>query len=188
MTTFHMIVYVDDPAAFNVAVTDVVNDSGMISPEGRHMDKEAQRLLIAEIERIRDEQRPDIEDVARVLGNIFKNIGHLANVAPVMTGPDMWSWQDRSRLDSGFERWFVLSRSTMENAEGFPLLTIREAVAPRLDAWLTLSTMIMGRDETTIRGSIAVALSNQIGAIEGLHSSVKSMSETLTVVDMKDVN
>jgi hypothetical protein len=147
---------------------------------------------------IRDEKRPQIEDVARAIDRIFKQFAAGSDFRQVSTGPDQWSWLDATNISLGYEKWFVLGRSTMGGAEGYPLLTIRQSTAPRLDAWLTISQLVIGPSDREIETSLAMAIANHQGAFEGLKEMISSVIEMaaaaqadndLPEMDMKkDVN
>lgn len=143
---------------------------------------------------VRDEKRPEIEDVARAMDSIFAQFSEGSDFRRVATGPEQWSWLDATNLHFGYEKWFVLGRSTMPGAEGYPLITIRQSTAPRLDAWLTISQLVLGPSEREIKTSLAMAIANHQGAFEGLRemvASVVAMSEQNTnevSIDPKEVN
>lgn len=145
----------------------------------------------------RDANRPEIETVVetyrKVLDTFAKQFG--GQYREVMSGPDAWAWIDDSQKGGG-ERWISIGRSAMKGTEGYPLLTIRMSVAPNLDSFLTLSQLVVGRSETEIEYNLAMAISNHIGAFEGLRAAiaglVKSFSEGSLVEDIikssKEIN
>lgn len=123
----------------------------------------------------RDLRRPDIELVVKVFDEIFDRFKDENPVTAVLRGPETWSWLDTTGIHLGFEKWYVLSISTLEGAEGYPLVTVRQSIAPRLDSWLTFSQLVIGPDERAIEGSLATAISNHLGGFEGLRQSVAEM-------------
>lgn len=124
---------------------------------------------------VRDEKRPDIEDVVRAMDSIFTQFAAGSDFRQVARGPDQWSWLDATNLHMGYEKWFVLGRSTMLGTEGYPLITIRQSTAPRLDAWLTISQLVIGPTDREIKTSLAMAIANHQGAFEGLREMVANV-------------
>ena len=135
-------------------------------------------MMIDDIKAIRDERRPQLDEVVRVFTRIFNRIGE--PIRRVDTGPHTWSWLDTTMAHMGFEKWFVLSTSTMEDTRGYPLLTIRQSTAPRLDAWVTVSQLVLGPTEKEIESSLVIAINNLIGAFEGLRTTVSDTFEAIT--------
>lgn len=123
----------------------------------------------------RDSRRPDIELVVQTLDEIFERFKDDTPIVPVLRGPNMWSWLDTMGNELGFEKWYVLSRSLMAGAEGYPVLTIRQSIAPRLDSWLSFSQLVIGPDARAIEGSLATAITNHLGAFNGIRASVAEM-------------
>lgn len=132
------------------------------------------------VKTIRDSKRPAMEDVIRVLDRFFDGLRDRADIRNVARGPETWSWADMSMSHYGFEKWFIVTGSTMEGTEGHPLLTIRQSTAPRLDAWVTVSSLVIGPSDIEIEASLALALANQAGAFEGLRQAVTQVVEAMS--------
>ena len=138
-------------------------------------EEENYRQLENYVQRERDTRRPDMETVVRVFDEIFGRFRDAQPIVPVLRGPDTWSWLDTSGASLGFEKWYVVSRSAMAGAEGYPMVTVRQSIAPRLDSWLTFSQLIIGPDERAIEGSLATAIENHMGGFDGIRASVAEM-------------
>jgi len=132
---------------------------------------------VAGVMQIRDENRPEMKNVVRVLDRLFEQFSLTADFKSVDRGPEIWSWMDGTHADRGYVRWYVLGRSAMEGAEGYPLITIRHCTAPRLDAWLTFSQLIMGPSDREIETSFAMAVANLHGAYEGFRDTIAQVVE-----------
>ena len=141
--------------------------------------------LIDTLTAARDERRPEIEMVVETLDGIFDRLitAGTGEFKRGLRGPDTWSWLDASNIENGFERWIVLGKSTMRGTEGHPLITIRQHTAPRLDSWLTVSQLILGRSAREIETSFAMALANHQGAFEGLREMVANITEMFEQAD-----
>ncbi len=134
---------------------------------------------VAGVMQIRDENRPEMADVVRVLDRLFEQFALTGQeFRSVDRGPEMWTWMDGTHAARGYVRWYVLARSAMEGTEGYPMITIRQCTAPRLDAWLTFSQLILGPSDKEIETSFAMAVANHHGAYEGFRDMIA------TVVDM----
>src|SRR5690348_8013615 len=120
--------------------------------------------IISEVENMRREKRPQLETVVEVFDGIFERFRSESDFRQVLRGPDTWSWVDATAAHLGYEKWFVLTTSSMEGAEGYPLLTIRQSVAPRLDSWITVSQLVMGPSPQEIESSLSLAIANHLGA------------------------
>lgn len=129
---------------------------------------------------MRDERRPEIADVVRVFDAIFERFRDESDFRQVDRGPQTWTWVDATAAHLGYEKWFVLTSSAMPGVEGYPLLTVRQSVAPRLDAWVTVSSLVMGPSDREIESSLAMAIANHMGAFAGLRQSVNTVIETLS--------
>lgn len=129
---------------------------------------------------MRREKRPLLETVVRVFDDVFDRFKSEADFRQVSRGPDTWSWVDATNSHLGYEKWFVLSTSAMDGAEGYPLLTIRQSVAPRLDSWVTVSQLMMGPSPQEIESNLALAIANHMGAYMGLRDSVTNVVEALS--------
>lgn len=123
----------------------------------------------------RDSRRPSIDLVVQVFDSIFERFKDEAPIVPVMRGPETWTWLDTTGNHLGFEKWYVLTTSLMAGTEGYPMVTIRQSIAPRLDSWMTFSQLVVGPDARAIEGSLATAITNHLGAFEGIRSSVAEM-------------
>jgi hypothetical protein len=137
------------------------------------MDNES---VIEYVQRTRDKMKPDMELVVAVFDEIF---GRDPEILQVDRGPVTWSWADRSNIKYGFEKWYVLTQSAMAGTEGYPMVTIRQSVAPRLDAWLTFSQLVIGPDERSIESSLAMAVANHIGGFDGVRAQVAELVVSL---------
>jgi hypothetical protein len=146
------------------------------------MDKETELdLAIAEVVKMRDEKRPTLDQCVRVLDKVFTTFGPNGEFRQVARGPDQWSWLDSSNSGRGFDRWFILSESAMPGVEGYPLVTIRQATAPRLDAWLTVSQLLIGPSDSDVESSFAMLVANHHGAFDGLREMVSEMVNAVNV-------
>src|SRR5687768_1876020 len=110
--------------------------------------------LLLNVQQVRDERRPTMEAVVAVFDKIFARFALHTDFRQSDRGPLTWSWVDASNAHLGFEKWYVLSHSTMDGTEGYPLLTIRASVAPRLDAWLSVSQLVVGPSDQEIETSL----------------------------------
>lgn len=138
------------------------------------------REMLEEILRARAERRPTLEDVVRVVDSAFKGLresGEL-DVVPVLQGPDVWTWSDQtvSSQGGGVERVYCLTRSHAPGAEGYPLMTVRQVVAPNFDSSLSLSTLVFGPDDDAIAHSMAVLITNHAAAFAGLRDSFMTIA------------
>lgn len=131
--------------------------------------------MMQNVRQIRDEKRPEMATVVETLDRVL-SVGF--KLQQVSQGPDSWSWVDLSQAHLGFEKWFVLSTSTMEGIEGYPLLTIRQSTAPRLDAWVTVSQLVVGPDEASIQTSLAMAIANLNGAYLGIREVISGVVQS----------
>ena len=136
------------------------------------MNDDERNSVIEYVQRTRDEKRPDVDLVVKVFDRIFNND---PGIMQVDRGPMTWTWHDTTDIKYGFEKWYVLSMSAMDGAIGYPMVTIRQSIAPRLDAWLSFSQLVIGPDEVSIESSLAMALANHIGGFEGVRGSVADM-------------
>ncbi len=141
-----------------------------------------QKQLLDHVRQIRDEQRPKMEDVVSVLEKLIATVGQSGgtNFQQVLSGPETWSWVDLSNADLGYERWYVLTGSAMEGAEGYPLFTIRSSVAPRLDSCISVSQLVVGPEARSIETSITMAIINHQAAFEGLKQSISDLLAIMT--------
>ncbi len=134
----------------------------------------------ADVLQTRDDSRPEMKDVVRVLDRLFEQFSLTGDFRTVDRGPEIWTWMDGTHADRGYVRWFVLGRSAMEGAVGYPMITIRHCTAPRLDAWLTFSQLIMGPNDRDIETSFAMAAANHHGAYEGFRDTIAQVVEMTT--------
>lgn len=141
------------------------------------MDPDEIARMTENIKSVRNSKRPTMEDVVRVLDGFFERMKQERDVRTMSQGPTTWSWADMSLSHYGYEKWFSVTESAMEGAEGHPLLTIRQSTAPRLDAWVTVSSLVMGPSDLEIEASFVLALTNQTGAFEGLRQAVIDVVE-----------
>ncbi len=146
------------------------------------MGNPMQDSLLETVRQIRDEKRPRMEDVVSVIDELMERFtsAGFSDYRKSARGPETWSWVDMTNSGLGYEKWYVLSHSTMEGTEGYPLLTIRSSVAPRLDSHLSVSGLIVGPDRRDIETAIAMAITNQRGAFEGLKESISNLVELMT--------
>lgn len=144
------------------------------------MSNQMREALLASVRKMRDEQRPSMELVVDTIDKIFDKFGDEVQYVVASRGPVTWSWVDLSNSALGYEKWFVLTGSTMEGTEGYPLLTIRQSMAPRLDSWLTVSQLIVGSEVREIETSLAMAIANHNGAFDGLRESVATIVEMMS--------
>ena len=131
----------------------------------------------------RDSKRPRIEDVVRILDGFFSSLREdpgNRNIVDMGRGPLTWAWADMTMAHLGFEKWFVLTESLMPGAEGFPLLTIRQSTAPRLDSWLSVSSLVLGPSDIEIEASLTLALVNHTGALDGLRQAIHDVITGMT--------
>lgn len=142
--------------------------------------------LARSVELMRNQKRPEMADVVEVLDRLFEKFSTSAVFLRMARGPAQWSWMDATHADRGYEKWYILTGSTMAGAEGYPLLTIRQSTAPRLDAWLSVSQLIMGPDLKEIESSFALAIANHHGAFEGLRSMVSDVSEMVDAAEKSE--
>lgn len=136
--------------------------------------------LLAHVCEVRDEKRPTMELVIGTIDRIFEKFADEVTVNSVARGPVTWSWSYQTNSGLGYEKWYVLTSSTMDGTEGYPLLTIRQSVAPRLDSWLSVSQLIVGPDIRDIETSLAMAIANHNGAFEGLRETVANIVDIMT--------
>ena len=136
--------------------------------------------MTANIKAARDSKRPEIEDVIRVMDRFFGELRKHVDIREGSRGPDCWTWVDVSMAHLGFEKWFVVGRSAMEGTEGYPLLTLRQSTAPRLDAWVSVSSLIVGGSDLEIESSLAMGIANLAGAFEGVRQAVAQVIEVMT--------
>lgn len=141
------------------------------------------REALENVKRLRDEKRPPMELVVQTFDKLFDSFAQTGDYRRVLRGPDTWSWLDASQLDLGFEKWFVLSRSAMEETVGYPLVTIRMTVAPRLDSFLSFSQLVVGPGEKEIEYSLAMAVANHMGAFDGFRGSIDDLVRVHGVSD-----
>ena len=144
------------------------------------MSNQMREALLLSVRKMRDEQRPSMELVVDTIDEIFEDFGDEVQYTAASRGPVTWSWVDLSNSALGYEKWFVLTGSTMEGTEGYPLLTIRQSMAPRLDSWLTVSQLIVGSEVRDIKTSLAMAIANHNGAFDGLRESVSTIVEMMS--------
>ncbi len=153
----------------------------MIPERGSNsMGNPLQEELLAHVRAIRDEKRPTMELVVDVIDRLFDKFAEEVEYKRVSRGPVTWSWVDVTNSAAGYEKWYVLTGSTMDGTEGYPLLTVRQSMAPRLDSWLSVSQLIVGPDERDIETSLAMAIANHNGAFEGLRQSVSNIVDLMS--------
>lgn len=140
--------------------------------------------MLETVRKIRDEQRPKMEDVISTIDRLLEEMGSstigVVNFVKVLRGPETWTWMDASSAELGFERWFVVTGSTMEGTEGYPLFTIRSCMSPRLDSWVSVSQLVVGPDIKGIETSVTMAMINHQGAFEGLKQSITDLLKIMT--------
>lgn len=142
--------------------------------------------IVEMVKKARDDKRPTMKMVVDVMNNVFSKFGD-ALYQRHDTGPVTWSWVDRTNTNLGYEKWFVVSGSTMGDAFGYPMLTIRQAIAPRLDAWVSVSQLIVGDDVAAIESSFALAIMNHSSAFDGMRNSVTDLINNLDKTQLVDV-
>lgn len=113
----------------------------------------------------RDSRRPTMEMVVDVLKMAFGQIDSFINL--ISDGPATWVWEDTAATETGFPRFYILSQSTSEGTEGYPLFTIRQGYSVVLDSWVTFSTLVIGPDPETISHTIAMTISQHAGSFAG---------------------
>jgi hypothetical protein len=70
-----------------------------------------------------------------------------------------------------------LTYSALEGAQGYPILTIRQCLAPRLDSYCTFSCLVLGPDATGIETSLTVAIVHHTGSFAGLRSTMRTIND-----------
>lgn len=147
------------------------------------------RLMTEVVERSRAERRPRMEDVARVVDDAFRKLTAEGDMDIVLerSGPDGYEWRDRSLTSIGFEKVYVLTGSALAGAEGYPLMTIRQVVAPPLDAQLTFSTLVFGPSDVEIARSVAMLIANHAAAFQGLKESIALIAQGGTMMALERV-
>lgn len=123
-------------------------------------------LVEQKIEAIRDARRPPFELALEVIRAAFDEMR--INVTQVHDGPEIWMWEDEMMLASGLPKFYILSRSTQDGMDGYPLLTVRQAYSVKLDTWISMSSLIVGPDEVGISHAIALTIANHAGAFAGV--------------------
>ena len=126
------------------------------------------------IEALRDVRRPTFEAVLALMEEAFEKME--IPVRKVESGPDVWMWEDTAMADSGLPKYYVLSKSLQEGIEGYPLFTVRQAYSLKLDTWLSMSTLVVGPDDTQISHSLALAVSHHLGAFAGVRYTAASVT------------
>jgi len=124
------------------------------------------------VERMRDAGRPDIDDVIYVLKEAFPS----QYIELQHTGPDTWIWSDISLAKAGIPKFYILSKSTQEGSDGYPLLTIRQAYSVRLDTWVTMSCLVVGPDTSEIARSVSLLMANHMCAFAGVRQSTAAIT------------
>jgi hypothetical protein len=100
------------------------------------------------------------------------------DIETVDRGPDVWSWLDHTGAEIGYQKWFILDTSDMPDAVGYPLLTVKQTLAPSFDCWVSFSQLITGLETGEIAASVALVMANHTSAIEGAHMSISEMLNT----------
>ncbi len=137
---------------------------------------QAHLALADETRRTRDSKRPTMKMVADVMQRAFANISvDVLDLRQSETGPRRWSWLDATGHEIGYAKWFILTESDMDDALGFPLLTIRQSLAPLLDCWVSFSQLITGLEEGEIAASLALVMANHTCAIDGTRMGISEM-------------
>lgn len=134
------------------------------------MDEEAKQEHIRRIIETRNESRPDIDLVVRTIDAVFERLGREGLMYEVgLRGPEAWTWTD---YIGEKQRRITLTRSVLEGAEGHPLLCIAVNSAPRLDAWLSVSGLVIGTNAQEIENNFSMAIMNHQGAWGGLMDTI----------------
>lgn len=144
------------------------------------MGNPLQNQLLDTVRQIRDEKRPTMALVVDVMDRLFEGFAQEADYVKRFNGPDVWAWVDVTNADMGYEKWYVVSGSTMPGTEGYPMLTIRQSAAPRLDSWVSVSQLIVGPTVRDIETSLAMAMTNHQGAFDGLRDSISNLVTKMT--------
>ncbi len=112
--------------------------------------------------------RPAIEDVATWINESFAKMNGMS-FERVLVGPEAWSWVDL------VGKTFMVSGSP--NHDGHPMRTIRQPLAPEMDAWRTTCALILGPDKGGVLSSLTMAVVNHTGAYAGYESTVRAVVE-----------
>jgi hypothetical protein len=137
--------------------------------------REISNIMADEVRKMRDQARPTIEAVAGVMERTFARMSKQGyDIACEAAGPEAWIWIDRS-IGIGLDKRIMLSGSALDECPGYPLITISQCVAPRLDSWVTFSQVVMGVDEDSLIRSISVCLTNHLAAFIGLRNAITDM-------------
>lgn len=117
----------------------------------------------------RDNNRPEMEDVVEIIDDMVLRIHGSGDdgFRSVLRGPDTWIWEYEKT-----GKTYILSRSTMPDAFGHPLLTVRQVVAPVLDAYLTTSGLVIGGPHHELVARLSNMLIGHSGAHAGLLSTM----------------
>lgn len=147
------------------------------------------RTMAEVVTRARDERRPRLEDVARVVDHAFTRLTEQGemDIRQVRQGPDGYEWHDVSLASMGFEKAYVLTGSTLEGAEGYPLMTIRQVVAPHFDAQLTFSSLIFGPSDDEIARAVAMLITNHAAAFQGLRETITTIASEGTGAALEQI-
>lgn len=140
------------------------------------MDDQERETVVEYVRQTRDEKRPPMDLVVEVFDRIFEEA---TGIVQHERGPVTWTWKDEQGSQYGFEKWYVLTQSAMAGCEGYPIVTIRQSIAPRLDSWLTFSQLVIGPDAREIESSLAMALGNHLGGFEGVREQVAAMIQQM---------
>lgn len=134
-------------------------------------------LMAAETRRMLAERRPTMEMVVRVMRMVAEGMRLAgADVSLELDGPDAWIWVDRT-IPGDLIRRFVVSASADEELPGYPMLTISQCLAPRLDSWVTFSQLVFGNTDEAIKSVIDVCFVNHTGAFAGLRNAMVATIE-----------
>lgn len=117
----------------------------------------------------RDAARPPMELCVETIDELFGSPE--MNITQATRGPSSWVWCDMSA--PGWEKTYTLTGSALKGAEGYPLFTVRQAIAPRLDSYITFSQLLIGPDRTMIQQSVSHAVVHHSGQFAGLHSTLQ---------------
>ena len=131
--------------------------------------------------RERDARRPTHADVADAMNRLFKTMPDL-EIRQDVQGPELWSWIDPG-IGPGHEKYYTLTGSLLNGAEGYPLLSIRQTVAPNLDSYVTFSCVITGPLYEDIVMSINTAFVYHVGAYGGLRSTMMHLANGGDIIE-----
>ncbi len=143
------------------------------------MDDKIKDYAIEYIKMQRDAQRPDIKDVVRVINGLFVDLRQDGVIyRQDLVGPEVWTWVDTDLEKRGLSKVYSIGKSALAGAEGYPLITITQSVAPRLDSNVTISALVVGNNDREISRSLAIAVANHSGAYAGIRTTINAIANT----------